>query len=75
MGRTYDSGEFDGHMSRAMEVAGWDTIKDRVKASKKAGKVRGIGMATYIEACGGGNPENAWLTLEKDGGVTLLIGT
>ncbi|WP_163622842.1 molybdopterin cofactor-binding domain-containing protein, partial [Moraxella catarrhalis] len=29
----------------------------------------------YIEACGGGNPENAWLTLEKDGGVTLLIGT
>ncbi|WP_204350062.1 molybdopterin cofactor-binding domain-containing protein, partial [Serratia marcescens] len=46
-----------------------------MKASKKAGKVRGIGMATYIEACGGGNPENAWLTLEKDGGVTLLIGT
>ncbi|WP_164125862.1 molybdopterin-dependent oxidoreductase, partial [Stenotrophomonas maltophilia] len=41
VGRTYDSGEFDGHMSRAMEVAGWDTIKDRVKASKKAGKVRG----------------------------------
>jgi aerobic carbon-monoxide dehydrogenase large subunit len=75
VGRTYDSGEFDGHMTRAMEVAGWDAIKDRVKAAKKAGKVRGIGMATYIEACGGGSPENAWLTLEQDGSVTLLIGT
>ena len=75
VGRTYDSGEFDGHMTRAMEVAGWDTIKDRVKAAKKQGRVRGIGMATYIEACGGGNPENAWMTLEKDGGVTLKIGT
>ncbi|CEJ15013.1 Carbon monoxide dehydrogenase large chain [bacterium YEK0313] len=75
VGRTYDSGEFDGHMTRAMEVAGWDTIRDRVKAAKKQGRVRGIGMATYIEACGGGNPENAWMTLEKDGGVTLKIGT
>ncbi|QCK88126.1 xanthine dehydrogenase family protein molybdopterin-binding subunit [Phreatobacter aquaticus] len=75
VGRTYDSGEFDGHMTRAMEVAKWDTIKDRVKAAKKLGKVRGIGMATYIEACGGGAPENAWLNLETDGTVTLKIGT
>jgi carbon-monoxide dehydrogenase large subunit len=75
VGRTYDSGEFDGHMTRAMDVAGWDTFKDRLKAAKKAGKIRGIGMATYIEACGGGAPENAWMSLEKDGSVTIKIGT
>jgi carbon-monoxide dehydrogenase large subunit len=75
VGRTYDSGEFDGHMTRAMEVAGWSTFKDRLKVAKKAGHIRGIGMATYIEACGGGAPENAWMTLEKDGSVTIAIGT
>ena len=75
VGRTYDSGEFDGHMTRAMEVAGWDTFKDRLKTARKAGKIRGIGMATYIEACGGGAPENAWMSLEKDGSVIIKIGT
>ncbi|MBY0364555.1 MAG: xanthine dehydrogenase family protein molybdopterin-binding subunit [Phreatobacter sp.] len=75
VGRTYDSGEFDGHMTRAMDVAGWDVFKDRLKAAKKAGKIRGIGMATYVEACGGGAPENAWMSLEKDGTVTIKIGT
>lgn len=75
VGRTYDSGEFDGHMTRAMAVAGWDSFKDRAKAARKAGRIRGIGMATYIEACGGGAPENAWMTLEQDGSVTIRIGT
>lgn len=75
VGRTYDSGEFDGHMTRAMEVAGWDTFKERAKAARRNGLIRGIGMATYIEACGGGAPENAWLTMEPDGSVTLAIGT
>jgi aerobic carbon-monoxide dehydrogenase large subunit len=74
-GRTYDSGEFEGHMRRAMEVAGWATFKDRLKASKKAGKFRGIGMSTYIEACADGEKELATVTLEKDGTATVLIGT
>jgi aerobic carbon-monoxide dehydrogenase large subunit len=43
--------------------------------SKKAGKLRGLGLATYIEACGGNGPENAKLRLDADGGVTVLIGT
>ncbi len=43
--------------------------------SKRAGKLRGIGLATYIEACGNNGPETATLTLERDGGVTVLIGS
>lgn len=74
-GRTYDSGEFDGHMRRAMEVAGWADFKNRFRDAKKKGKVRGIGLSTYIEACAGGSPESATLRLGEDGRVTVLIGT
>ncbi|AOO83194.1 xanthine dehydrogenase family protein molybdopterin-binding subunit [Bosea vaviloviae] len=74
-GPVYDSGEFEGHMRRAMEVADWKGFKSRLKASTKAGKIRGIGLACYIEACGGGGPESSTVILEKDGMVTVLIGT
>ncbi|WP_454814185.1 xanthine dehydrogenase family protein molybdopterin-binding subunit [Labrys neptuniae] len=74
-GRTYDSGEFEGHMRKAMDVAGWGDFKGRWQASKKAGKFRGIGMSTYIEACADGPKEVASVTLEKDGTATVLIGT
>ncbi|RDJ27195.1 xanthine dehydrogenase family protein molybdopterin-binding subunit [Bosea caraganae] len=74
-GPVYDSGEFEGHMRRAMDVADWKGFKARLKSSTKAGKIRGIGLACYIEACGGGGPESSTVILEKDGMVTVLIGT
>jgi carbon-monoxide dehydrogenase large subunit len=74
-GPVYDSGEFEGHMRHAMGVADWKGFKARRKASVRAGKIRGIGLACYIEACGGGGPESSTVILEKDGTVTVLIGT
>lgn len=74
-GKIYDSGDFAGQMARAQELAGWDGFNKRAAASKRAGYLRGIGMATYIEACGGNGPETATVRLDRDGGVTLLIGT
>src|SRR3954452_5242343 len=75
VGKIYDSGDFAGTMTRAQELAGWDGFNKRAAASKRAGKLRGIGLATYVEACGGNGPETATLQLDKDGGVTVLIGT
>lgn len=74
-GKVYDTGEFAEHMSRAQEIAEWDGFKKRAASARKNGKLRGVGIATYIEACGGNGPETATLKLEKDGTVTLLIGT
>lgn len=74
-GKVYDTGEFAGHMARAQEIVDWDGFRKRTAASKRAGKLRGIGIATYIEACGANGPETATLKLEKDGMVTLTIGT
>ena len=74
-GKVYDSGNFAGTLARAQELADWDGFKKRAAQSRRAGRLRGIGIATYIEACGNNGPETATLTLDPDGGVTLLIGS
>ena len=74
-GKNYDSGEFATHMARAQDVGDWKGFKARAATAKKAGKLRGIGIATYIEACGSVGPETAKLRLDKDGAVTVLIGS
>jgi carbon-monoxide dehydrogenase large subunit len=74
-GKIYDSGDFAGTLARAQEAADWGGFNKRAAASKRAGKLRGIGIATYVEACGNNGPETANILLERDGGVTVLIGS
>jgi len=74
-GKIYDSGDFAGCMARAQEIVDWNGFKKRAAASKRVGKIRGIGMATYVEACGNNGPETAKVQLERNGGVTVLIGS
>ncbi|WP_367715331.1 xanthine dehydrogenase family protein molybdopterin-binding subunit [Nitratireductor sp. GISD-1A_MAKvit] len=74
-GRLYDVGEFEGHMDQCMKNAGWHTFEERLAHSREKGKLRGIGMATYIEACAFAGSEPAHVRLNADGTVTLLIGT
>ena len=74
-GKVYDSGDFTGALARAQELADWEGFKKRAAQSRRAGRLRGIGIASYIEACGNNGPETATLTLDRDGGVTLLIGS
>ncbi|HLA20281.1 MAG TPA: xanthine dehydrogenase family protein molybdopterin-binding subunit [Pseudolabrys sp.] len=74
-GKVYDSGDFAGLMARAQEIADWDGFNKRATQSKRAGRLRGIGLASYIEACGSNGPETANVRLDRDGGVTVLIGS
>jgi aerobic carbon-monoxide dehydrogenase large subunit len=73
--RTYDVGEFEGHMTAALEKADQKGFAARLRASKKAGMLRGFGFASYIECTAWGSGEDVEVSLGKDGGVTLLIGT
>jgi len=75
MEKVYDSGEFAEHMARAKEVGDWDGFRKRHADSRKNKKLRGIGMATYIEACGGAGPQLARVNLEGDGTVKVVIGS
>jgi len=74
-GKSYDSGDFAAHLKRAQELADWSGFPKRLARSKKAGRLRGIGLSTYIEACGSNGPETATVTLERDGSATVLIGS
>ncbi len=74
-GRLYDTGDFSGHLDRALEKSDWAGFEAREAESRARGKFRGIGMATYIEACAFSGSEEANLELNGDGTVTLLVGT
>jgi len=58
-----------------MKLADWDGFAARRAESAKAGKLRGIGIACYVEAAAGGPNENVDVIFEDDGTVTVLIGT
>ncbi|MBL26962.1 MAG: carbon monoxide dehydrogenase [Rhodospirillaceae bacterium] len=75
MGYTYDSGDFQRIMETAMDHADWKGFAARKAESAKAGKLRGLGLACYIEACAGGNDEMAELSFDPAGKATLMIGT
>ena len=48
----YDAGDFDATLDAAMKAAKYKDFAKRKAASEKNGKLRGIGMSCYIEACG-----------------------
>jgi carbon-monoxide dehydrogenase large subunit len=73
--KKYDSGDFAGHLARAQDVADWKGFDKRASETKGRGKVRGIGLSSYIEACGLTAPEDGKVILETDGTITVHIGT
>jgi carbon-monoxide dehydrogenase large subunit len=74
-GKVYDSGDFNAHLKRAMEIANWKEFPKRAKAAKKQDLVRGIGIASYVEVCGTMGEEAAEVRLDPNGDVSILIGT
>jgi carbon-monoxide dehydrogenase large subunit len=84
----YDSGDPAACLDRALEVADWKGFAARKAESARNGKLRGIGLCTYIEACGlapsriagrlgarGGLFESATVRVHPTGDITVLIGT
>ena len=68
-----DSGEFEKVMDRCMAAADWSSFPERRAQSERSDRLRGIGMATYTERCGGGFPETASIEF-KDEHVELVMG-
>jgi carbon-monoxide dehydrogenase large subunit len=74
---TYDSGDFEGVMDDALRRAGWSGFPARRAQAKRAGKLRGIGIATYLEAGGAGAVPKDQVAVEFDrnGAMTLYAIT
>ena len=74
-GMTYDSGDYEEAMNRALLLADWKGFPERRKEAKRRGRMRGIGLANYIEATSGAPREYAAVTVLPDGRIDLAVGT
>ena len=48
----YDQGDYDATLDLALSAADWDGFEARRAEAASRGKLRGIGISTFIEACG-----------------------
>jgi carbon-monoxide dehydrogenase large subunit len=84
----YDSGDYQTTLAKAMEAAAYNAFEARRQEAQGRGKLRGIGIATYIEACGiapsavvgslgarAGLFESAAVRVHPTGSVTVLTGS
>ena len=83
----YDTGNYDATMDKLVEIADLDGFKSRAKASEANGKLRGLGVNCYIEACGiapsnlvgqlgarAGLYESATVRVNATGSITVMTG-
>ena len=52
VGLTYDTGNYEAHLAKAIQIADVAGFPARKAASAAKGKLRGLGYSCYIEACG-----------------------
>ncbi|MEO8740038.1 MAG: xanthine dehydrogenase family protein molybdopterin-binding subunit [Casimicrobiaceae bacterium] len=84
----YDTGGYDACLDEAMQMADVNGFAARKAEAAKRGKLRGIGYATYIEACGlapsniagalgarAGLYEAGEVRVNPTGGVTVFTGS
>jgi carbon-monoxide dehydrogenase large subunit len=88
IGPTYDCGDFPKIFARALDVADYGRFEERRAAAARRSRLRGIGMACYVESSGvapsrfagalGGRVgfyEAASIRVEPDGAVRTMLGT
>jgi aerobic carbon-monoxide dehydrogenase large subunit len=73
-GYVYDSGEFEVAMDKCLDLIDWKGFAARKAQSEKAGKLRGRGLAYFIEEAGVFN-ERMDVRFDSDGNLTILAGT
>ncbi|MGB0631574.1 MAG: xanthine dehydrogenase family protein molybdopterin-binding subunit [Alphaproteobacteria bacterium] len=88
IGPVYDSGDFPNIMEKLLAAADWNGFDARRQESEARGKLRGIGLAMYVETSGVapsklagmmgakiGFFESAEIRIDVEGGVLVLAGT
>ncbi len=84
----YDSGDYFATLEMALKAADYAGFERRRAEAAKRGKLRGIGLATYIEACGiapsavagalgarAGLYESAEVRVHPTGSITVFTGS
>ncbi len=84
----YDSGNYEAVLRRALEMLDYDNLRKEQAEARKQGKLIGIGISTYIEACGiapsavvgslgarAGLYESAQVRVQPTGKVSVYTGS
>ncbi|HEY4026906.1 MAG TPA: xanthine dehydrogenase family protein molybdopterin-binding subunit [Candidatus Dormibacteraeota bacterium] len=77
-GASYDSGEYEKALDRALELAGYADLRAEQRRRREAGerRVLGIGLASYVEITAVGSPtEFGSVEATPDGAFVVLAGT
>ena len=73
MGQTYDTGQFEKVMDQGLALADWQGFDGRAAQSKANGKLRGLGIATFLEWTGGNVfEERVTVTVLGDGTIEVF---
>jgi carbon-monoxide dehydrogenase large subunit len=75
MGMAIDSGGFVDNLDRAVRRAETAAFETRRAEAKARGKLRGIGVACFLETSRGAPNEGAEVRFESDGSVMVAVGT
>ena len=75
LGDTYDVGEFARILDAILRNSDWENFKNRKAESKKRGRLRGQGLASYLEWTGALPTETVDIEVAADGTVTVFSGT
>ena len=75
LGMTYDSGNYRAALDDVLVLADLPGFAARKKESAKRGRLRGLGIASYMETSTGAPRERAEVTVRSDGRIGLVIGT
>jgi len=74
-GMKYDSGDFPAIFKEAIEAADVKGFAARKRESRKRGKLRGLGIGSYLEVTAPPNKEMGGIRFEQNGDVTIVTGT
>jgi carbon-monoxide dehydrogenase large subunit len=75
LGDTYDSGNFARILDGVLAASGWSSFEERRNRSRENGKLRGRGLALYLEWTGAIPTETVDIEVAADGTVTVFSGT
>ncbi len=74
-GSAYDSGDFAAVLDDALALADLGNYAARKRQSEARGKLRGLGIGSYLEVTAPQGKEMGGIRFEGDGSVTMISGT
>lgn len=74
-GLTFDCGRFRPNIDDIVRLVDRDGFEARRAASQRAGKLRGLGISSFLETARGAPQEGAEIRFAADGAIELRVGT